>query len=178
MIELTRLIERSTSAIEQNYFQIRIDGGDPVYRERVYCYELYHQMRCLWPEDSPYYLNGELDKAVHPILRDRSAAQTKPDFSVHKPGDMNSNHAIIEVKIAGIQTRGIKKDLINLDFFLRTFGYQRAIYLFYGDRANEFLVNKVQQVLCNLESLLPVELWLHQNVGQPATYSLTLQKPS
>jgi hypothetical protein len=43
------------------YFRLNVDGGHPVYRE---CYELYHQMWLLWPKKCPYYLNGELDKAV------------------------------------------------------------------------------------------------------------------
>jgi hypothetical protein len=176
MIELTEILERSTAAIERKYFRIEIDGGNPKYRERVYCYELYHQMRCRWPKGSQYCLNGELDKASHPILKYLSTAQPKPDLLVHKPGDMNFNYAIIEIKKVGTQMRGIKKDLKTLDLFLREYGYQRAIYLFYGDWANDLLVKKIQKVLCDLENIPSVELWFHQNVGQPAIKILTLQK--
>jgi hypothetical protein len=42
MDKLTDLLNQSTMAILPEYFQLQIDGGDAVYRERVYCYELYH----------------------------------------------------------------------------------------------------------------------------------------
>ena len=44
MEELDLVIQEATAAIDAMYFQLPVDGGDPVYRERVYCYELYHQM--------------------------------------------------------------------------------------------------------------------------------------
>jgi hypothetical protein len=47
MDELTGILAAATAAIEPGYFRLNIDGGSPVYRERVYCYELYHQMRSL-----------------------------------------------------------------------------------------------------------------------------------
>ena len=45
--ELTNILKKATESIEGQYFQLSLDGGDPVYRERLYCYELYHQIRCL-----------------------------------------------------------------------------------------------------------------------------------
>jgi len=42
-------------AIEAAYFHINIDGGDAIYRERVYCYELYHQVRNRWPREFLFY---------------------------------------------------------------------------------------------------------------------------
>jgi hypothetical protein len=65
MQELTNLLAGATAAIEPEYFRLSIHGGVPAYRERVYCYELYHQMRALWPEGCPFWLNGEVDKAAH-----------------------------------------------------------------------------------------------------------------
>ena len=54
MNELSDVLADATRSIEAEYFHLSIDGGGPVYRERVYCYELYHQMRnhclhCLMP---------------------------------------------------------------------------------------------------------------------------------
>lgn len=69
MDELTRILKDATAGIGQGYFHLNVDGGNPIYRERVYCYELYHQMRLRWPADTEYCLNGEIDKAAHPILR-------------------------------------------------------------------------------------------------------------
>lgn len=44
MQELPDLLIRATKAIEGGYFHLALAGGTPVYRERVYCYELYHQL--------------------------------------------------------------------------------------------------------------------------------------
>lgn len=82
---------------------VALDGGDPVYREPIYCYKLYHQRRCQWPTNTPSYLNGELDKAAHPILRELGADYAKPDSAIHHPGFMAENHTIIKVKSSNAQ---------------------------------------------------------------------------
>src|SRR5882757_9488666 len=108
MQELTDLLHTATASIEPGYFHLNVDGGDPVYRERVYCYELYHQMRMRWPKDTPFYLNGEIDKAAHPILTEIGADFAKPDLLVHRPGYMSGNYAIVEVKSPGASSAGIR----------------------------------------------------------------------
>src|SRR5256885_2330881 len=129
MEQFTQIFRDATAAIPPEYFLLPIHGGDPVYRERVYCYELYHQMRRLWPADSPYRLNGEVDKRAHPYFQD--GGQPKPDLLVHQPGK-GENHAVIEVKSSRTVARDIDKDLGTLTLFMRRLGYQRAIYLVYG----------------------------------------------
>ncbi len=37
MRQLTAILQEATHRISPTYFQVEIDGGDPVYRERVYC---------------------------------------------------------------------------------------------------------------------------------------------
>ena len=120
MERLNRIFGRATKAIGPGYFQLNVDGGDPIYRERVYCYELYHQMRTRWPRDTEFYLNGEIDKAAHPILMHLGdAAKAKPDLLVHRPGYMTGNHAIIEVKHCNAGNDGIRSDLRKLSLFVR-----------------------------------------------------------
>jgi hypothetical protein len=68
MQQLTQILRDATAAVSQEYFLLPIHGADPVFRERVYCYELYHQMRLLWP-GGPYRLNGEADKRAHPYFQ-------------------------------------------------------------------------------------------------------------
>lgn len=169
-------MSEATVAIERGYFHLQIDGSIPVYRERVYCYELYHQMRSCWPAGCEFYLNGELDKAAHPILRELRADQKKPDLLIHKPGYMSGNHAIIEVKNARATNDGIRKDLSTLDLFVRKVNYQRAIYLFFGQEANDGLKERIQSVAAEFDELVPIELWFHREVGQPATHNITLQR--
>ena len=86
MNELDSTLQQSTAAIEAGYFQLRVAGGDaPIYRERVYCYELYHQMRLCWPKEGcPFVLNGEVDKGGHPILGPMGLGGI-PDFLVTDP---------------------------------------------------------------------------------------------
>jgi hypothetical protein len=43
MADFSDILRAATSQIGEEYFCIAIAGGNPVYRERVYCYELYHQ---------------------------------------------------------------------------------------------------------------------------------------
>ena len=45
MVQLTQNLQDATAAIGEEYFRLPIHGSDPAYRERVYCYELYHQTR-------------------------------------------------------------------------------------------------------------------------------------
>src|SRR3989304_9145928 len=105
MQQLDAILSEATAGIHPGYFQLAIHGGDPIYRERVYCYELYHQMRMLWPKNTPFWLNGEVDKAAHPIIRELGADFAKPEFLIHTPGNMDGNHAIMEVKPAGAREK-------------------------------------------------------------------------
>lgn len=46
METFVKILRKATANIPPEYFQLPIAGReDPIYRERVYCYELYHQMR-------------------------------------------------------------------------------------------------------------------------------------
>lgn len=141
MIELDAILGLATASIAEPYFLLPIDGGPAIYRERVYCYELYHRMRQHWPNRPDYFcLGGEIDKRNHPILAALEAANCSPDLLVHKPGDMAGNHAIIEIKPAGsgqqpLPRGGIRKDLDTLSRFTQQVKYQRGIYLVYGSRA-------------------------------------------
>lgn len=168
MQELTNLLLTATARIEAMYFQIQLDGGDPVYRERVYCYELYHQLRTLWPNNCGFCLNGELDKAAHPILQDLGADYAKPDLLIHRPGDMCANNTIIEVKSPNARNIGIAKDLRTLAIFRNKVGYQRAIYLLFGFEAGK-AAEKVRRIAAKLGALPEIELWLHLAPLQQAT---------
>ena len=84
MHELDEILQQATAAICREYSLLPIHGADPVHRERVYCYELYHQMRLRWsaPSSCPYRLNGEIDKGGHPYFRN-DRGKPKPDPLVH-----------------------------------------------------------------------------------------------
>lgn len=159
MIELDDVLKLATANVGENYFQLPIAGlEDSIYRERVYCYELYHQMRLQWPKESMYSLCGEIDKRGHPLVRGNGLDQLKPDYLVHVPGIMEENFAVIEVKPVNCLVRGITKDIATLISFVESAGYRRGILLVYGSRL-ESLSKKVIDELVN--SPEEIEIWIH-----------------
>ncbi len=160
----TEILQAATAAVQTEYFLLPLHGADPIYRERVYCYELYHQLRSRWPENTHYRLNGEVDKRNHPYFHDEE--QPKPDLLVHEPG-AGDNFAAIEVKAAGAANQKITKDLTTLSLFAQRAGYRRLIYLIYGAAA-EHDVARVRACAAQQESLPLIELWLHTTPAQMA----------
>ena len=113
------------------------------YKERVYCYELYHRMRSL-QESSGYVLDGELDKSGHPLF----SIRYKPDFVVHDPGNMDDNLVVIEVKPIDAEGRNLKKDLDKLKEFINKYEYPRGIMLLYSnDDIKERRLNRIKSIL-------------------------------
>ena len=171
MKELNYILSEATANVGEMYFHLPIDGRDaPIFRERVYCYELYHQMRLLWPQGSEYLLNGEVDKAAHPLLRELDADGIKPDLLVHKPGYMEGNYAIIEVKQVGALKRlDIEKDLKTLTKFINRVKYQRGIYLIYGGLPSDQVKSKVNEAALIADiDIVKIELWHHRKVVKSA----------
>lgn len=172
MQELDNILQNSTANITREYYQLPIDGKeDPVYRERVYCYELYHQMRVVWPENSQYTLSGEVDKSGHPLIRGNGLNNTKPDFLIHIPGYMAGNFAIIEVKPINASRGGVIKDLETLTAYCRHAGYERAIYLIYGEDSIDRIMGIIKTAPDENKKIdvSIIELWFHSTVGEPAS---------
>jgi hypothetical protein len=131
---VTKLVE-ATGQIEDCYFRVQTAserGPKPVYKERVYCYEFYHQLRNAIPDASRYTLMGELDKRGHEIIHGGKA----PDFVFHVPGTINGNLAVMEVKrIDNNDNDEIQNDCYKLRKFVEEEGrYKGAIYLVFGDQ--------------------------------------------
>ena len=162
MDEFTDILVQATANVDQEYFLLNVHGADPVYRERVYCYELYHQMRCLWPQDCPYYLNGEVDKQRHPYFEENGSP--KPDFLVHVPGT-DANYAVVEVKARDPAAADMRKDVQTLLRFCEL-GYESAVYLMYGNNPAE--MRKRVAAAVEAATLGAFELWIHPLPGEPA----------
>jgi hypothetical protein len=130
---LDKILQDATCALEPDYFQLPVAGlENPQYRERVYCYELYHLIRARWPADFRFSLAGEIDKAGHPLIRGNGLDYAKPDFIVHVPGDMDFNILVLEVKGFTLDRGRLANDLEKLTAFRRHARYHAACYLFYG----------------------------------------------
>lgn len=137
--------------IENKYFKVPYYNKHyPVFRERVYCYELYHQLRCELPESFPFTIHGELDKAgnisIHELLRKK-----KPDFVVHKPGS-NYNLIVMEVKSINSKPNEIVDDCYKLISFKNHANYTQPIMIIFGEKEtgkDEKLIHNVKSRLRN-----------------------------
>lgn len=161
-----RGLEKAGAQIESHYFQPSIAGAkEPKFLERVYCYELYHQLRCTLGDIFPYKLDGEVDKAGNPIVRQRLGAK-KPDFIVHVPGRMDRNLVVIEVKRVTVTIQALKNDLEKLQGFLAKAGYHRAIMLIYGDDEEKF--KRIRYEIDSLHTKYAERIWLiwHRRPGE------------
>ncbi len=148
------------------YFQLPIADADSLYRERVYCYELYHQLRRRW-DTFPYSLGGEVDKAGHPHFRRGPYARSKPDLLVHIPGDMDNNLVCVEVKPLTRPVDEFVDDIRKLIWFCENAHYYRGLFLVYGtadDNAmRDNLPGKFHDLFGALEGLdiSRIQFWFH-----------------
>ena len=162
-------LKTATSEIEEEYFLLPIDGSPtPVYRERVYCYELYHQLRMAWGENRRFTINGEVDKSGHPKMRGKHISRAKPDLLIHTPGSMDGNFTVIEVKSINASNAAILADLQKLSVFVVEGNYKHAIYLVYGGNENKIksFIKSIFLIVDKFAIDLPdIELFWHSEPG-------------
>src|SRR6267154_5706632 len=165
MEEFTSILREATEALKPEYFLLPVDGGESVFRERVYCYELYHQLRLRWPQHSPYFLNGKVDKQSHPYFQ--GTGRPKPDMLVHVPGT-GDNYAALEVKsLQGASSAvRVRKDINTLNL-LKTYGYRHTIYLIYS-ASSESARECVNLSGADPAEINSIDLWAHEHVGSAA----------
>lgn len=127
------ILKEATLRMGSEYFLLPVAGSkDDIYRERVYCYELYHRLREAFEGyEFRYSLAGEVDKNGHTIIYPKIGAK-KPDLIIHKPKTMEENLVVVEVKPIRADVREAKKDIETLIGFLDHAQYYRAIHLVYG----------------------------------------------
>lgn len=146
-----KVLLKCIRSIDEKYFTIERYEADAVLRERVYCYELYHQLRCNLPEDFPYTVHGELDKQKHHFIINLLGERRVPDFLIHKPGSMDeaANLVIIEVKTAECPLEDAKKDLTKMEEFISKAKYHYGVFLRFGEhlKAPQAKVNDERIVL-------------------------------
>jgi hypothetical protein len=130
---------RAAQRIAPLYFQPPIPQSvDSQYRERVYCYELYHQLRSVWPQGlAQYTLGGEVDKNGHPFIGGDRLDKVKPDLIVHVPGTMTSNLAVVEVKAGLPSAADVGTDISKLWAFCDGAEYTAGLFIVYGIGASQ-----------------------------------------
>lgn len=168
------VLQHATEAIQSVYMLLPVASKEePVYRERVYCYELYHCLRKEMekPGHLKYSLFGELDKDGHPLFQQKVLLKkAKPDFLLHIPGDMNNNLVAIEVKAVNARSSDIKKDLKKLTAFCRDpeAEYYHAIYLIYGEDPDD--LGRIKKAARNTTGVdtRTISLFWHRSANVPA----------
>jgi hypothetical protein len=162
--QLIAMLTAATSQITADYFQLPVADADAVYRERVYCYELYHRLRAMWGA-FPFSLGGEVDKVGHPAFQDGPYARAKPDFLVHMPGAMDQNLAVIEVKPATASVMELGRDLLKLSWFCENARYFKGILLVYGDAGEDETLNQRLRSAIGGVDTTPLTFLYHRNTG-------------
>lgn len=172
-------LSKATTLIAPEFFNLEVASTDAtIYRERVYCYELYHQLRQALPVGFPFTLQGEIDKQNHPIIS-RACGAIKPDLLVHKPGKMrNGNLVVIEVKSI-MRVSKLEKDFKTLQCMISLKdGYFRGISLLFGIN-NEDAYNKATRLYkkhCG-GATERIHLFFHKLPGNPIEQCMDEEPP-
>lgn len=143
MDELQPIID-AMEAIAPEYFEVKRAGLTPKKRERVYCYELYHQMRLI-NDFADFTIHGEIDKRG-----DSSFNNSNPDFVIHHPGHKgkNDNFITIEVKVDDRQDLMLE-DLKQLSYMVLDHGYQYGVFILVGRSMDWFIQHRKKAILEN-----------------------------
>jgi hypothetical protein len=168
----------ATSQLQEKYFKLPVAYEQQfVFRERAYCYELYHLIRQILPNDFPYILSGEVNKAGHPRIAP-SCGSIIPDFLVHNPGHMGADDNLVIVEVKTVQGADYNQDGKDLLKDMETIncmtkienGYFKGIILIFGsDHDNKKTeIEKIYREKCNAENVL---LLFHDN---PLTEARTI----
>lgn len=159
-MDIIDALEIATRAISANYFLLPIAGRDrPIKRERVYCYELFHQLR-LALQQSQLTLTGEPDKRGH-----RDFPPINPDFILHVPGLHAWNSAVLEVECR-VSQKHLVKDLKNLSM-MRARGYRTLVLLLFATPCVPWLKLALASEEAGID-LAEVTVLLHRAAGEAA----------
>ncbi len=150
-VNIEKLLKSATKGIAAEWFSITNLEENNQLKERVYCYELYHQLRCL-PLGKKLVWQAELVKRRG---RRSNFSGEIPDFLLHEPGVNDKNYLVMEVKRCDnlaskkqeikqkqkqeqeqeqkkYKLEGLAKDLQTLSKFLERNAYKYAFLLIFG----------------------------------------------
>ena len=127
--------------IEQEYIKLpAMHKASGLIRERVFCYEFYHQMRKTITPTRDVVINGEIDKRGYPTFNSQN-----PDFVFHVPGSNAGNAIVCEVK-GDIRKPGLSKDLETICHFIEDKYYQSGVLIIFAN-SFEQLMNKAGDIV-------------------------------
>jgi len=135
--EILKIICKAAEQVKVSYLDLKTTyEPSGIVRERVFCYELYHQLRLIIGDSHKLTLNGEIDKRGHKDFKKED--RKNPDFVFHIPGQHEGNTIILEVK-GNDDFDGIIKDFETMTSFVSTYHYQAGVFLFYNHSLSELM---------------------------------------
>jgi len=154
----------SMKAIESKYILISQWKTEySRYMERVYCYELYHQLRLHQRKSGIAYVwYGEPEKGGNPDFKGK---RYKPDLILHVPG-MRDNLLAIEVKRIDARRKAIIEDLRKLSEYIHEHGYAEGLLIIFGDAERKDLPDIRKDAISTYgRSIEKVKILLHRSSG-------------
>jgi hypothetical protein len=125
--------------IEKTFYNVKlVYFNQTIYRENVYCFELYHQLRKLLADEYIYSLSGKVDKASHPDIVER-CLEFECDFLIHQPGVVSSEASLAIMNVCSLDTAFRYHETLIEKFKQMNCatsvkdGYYRGIMLIYGN---------------------------------------------
>ncbi len=119
------------------------------------------------PADFPYSLGGEVDKSAHPLMGAKGVRDTVPDLLIHRPGYMEGNLVIIEVKPTSRRVSDIQNDLAKISRYIEAAMYVKGAMLLFGPDESR-VYNIVDHPGKSAQFCDRISLLWHQSVGARA----------
>ena len=154
---ILNMIQESIRKVDRKYFMLETTyEPSGIVRERVFCYELYHQIR-IHHDNNTITLNGEIDKAGHTKFEEQD--RKNPDFVFHIPGQMEGNTSVVEVK-GKLVKEDVIKDFNTLTTFVKKYNYKFGIFIIYNHSLDELkrILIKNQCEICYTETFDKIDI--------------------
>ena len=111
--------------------KVRYDGRPPaerpMYQERTFAYEFYHQLRMLQENTRSEELQGVTQQAE--VSKRYQGVPFMPDLLLHVPGE-TMNLAAFEFKLA--ENQNLRRDLFKLQHLKSDYGYNEVFMIILG----------------------------------------------
>jgi hypothetical protein len=115
--ECVKTLQKAILAVAPSYFRVEMPDGNSQYGERIFAYELYHQMRIHFPSEHGK-LHGEYRKGLRHVPELEDHRTYIPDLILHQSGTIDSNLLAIEIKTsAKLNIADLLDDIKKLEYY-------------------------------------------------------------
>lgn len=111
------IFKKALLEVQASYFRYQRPNGELTYGERVFAYELYHQLRIRY--NGPGLINAEFVKSMQHVIPYLNI-QYVPDIVVHDPDNLEGNLLACEIKAnPEVTLDALLNDLNKIEFYTR-----------------------------------------------------------